>query len=81
MARLVGLSDDIKGDRHKRVREMGWENRTLPEPRSERRMLEGPRDRRDDRHDHPPWTSDDERYIEREIVYRGGRPPPPPGWR
>ncbi|RMZ78452.1 hypothetical protein DV737_g3860, partial [Chaetothyriales sp. CBS 132003] len=81
MARLVGLSDDIKNARQKRIKEIGWENRVLPEPATERaplRLLPEPgRDRRD----HPPWTSDDERYIEREIIYRGGRPPPPPGWR
>ncbi|RMZ83571.1 hypothetical protein DV738_g1122, partial [Chaetothyriales sp. CBS 135597] len=96
MARLVGLSDDIKNARQKRIKEIGWENRVLPEPAPEpvaassRLLIESGRDRRE--REHPPWTSDDERYIEREIVYRGGRPAPlpplappgppgPPGWR
>ncbi|RMZ91040.1 hypothetical protein DV736_g1732, partial [Chaetothyriales sp. CBS 134916] len=81
MARLVGLSEDIKNARQKRIKEIGWENRVLPEraadPAPPRLLIEPGRDRRD----HRPWASDDERYIEREIVYRGGRPPPPPTWR
>jgi hypothetical protein len=30
-----------------------------------------------------PWTREDEIYREREVVYRAGRPPLPPGpaWR
>jgi hypothetical protein len=80
MTRLVGLSEDIRKDRRKRVKEMAWENRALPPPIEEpvpRLAIEGPPPRRDER----PWHVDDERYIEREVVYRGGRPPPPPGWK
>lgn len=76
VARLVGLSEDIRKDRRKRAREIGWENRVAPppaiEPARPRPAIEGPPQR---------WDREDERYIEREIVYRGGRPPPPPGWR
>ncbi|RMD43436.1 hypothetical protein DV735_g1687, partial [Chaetothyriales sp. CBS 134920] len=77
MARLVGLSDDIKNARQKRIKEIGWENRVLPEPAiiepagssssSSRLLLESGRDRdrdRRDRGDYGPWTTDDERYIE-----------------
>jgi hypothetical protein len=29
-----------------------------------------------------PWTSVEEIYREKDVVYRGGRPPPPgPSWR
>lgn len=77
VARLVGLSEDIRKDRRKRAREIGWENRVAPppaiEPARPRPAIEGPPGQR--------WDREDERYIEREIVYRGGRPPPPPGWR
>lgn len=76
VARLVGLSEDIRRARQKRVREMGWENRVAPPPLIEPRprpAIEPPPER--------TWDREDERYIEREVVYRGGRPPPPPGWR
>ncbi|KAK7888254.1 hypothetical protein LTR67_009132 [Exophiala xenobiotica] len=80
VARLVGLSEDIRKDRKKRIKEMEWENRVLPpivvEEPPRPLMIEPP----------PPprprqeWDREEERYIEREVVYRGGRPPPPPGW-
>ncbi|ETN40531.1 uncharacterized protein HMPREF1541_04808 [Cyphellophora europaea CBS 101466] len=77
VARLVGLSEDIRKDRRKRAREMGWESRVAPppalEPARPRPAIEAP--------PRPHWDHEDERYIEREVVYRGGRPPPPPGWR
>lgn len=59
---------------------MSWENRVLPPPAVEepRRPLAieapPPRPRQE-------WDREEERYIEREVIYRGGRPPPPPGWR
>lgn len=83
VARLVGLSEDIKRDRHKRINEIRWENEFAPRPAiapaSPRAPLaiEGPRERPDSR----GWHRDDERFVEREVVYRGGRPPPPVGWR
>ena len=83
MARLVGLSEDIKRDRAKRIKEIRWENEARPRPAVEPSApraplaIEAPPPRRDDR----GWNHEDERYIEREVVYRGGRPPPPPGWR
>ncbi|KAK5083103.1 hypothetical protein LTR05_006985 [Lithohypha guttulata] len=85
VARLVGLSEDIRRDRAKRINEIRWENAASPrpvvEPTSPRAPLaiEGPPSRgfRDDR----GWNREDERYVEREVVYRGGRPPPPVGWR
>lgn len=82
MARLVGLSEDIRRDRAKRINEIRWENmarpRPLVEPPPPRLAIEGPPPRRVAR---DVWEKDEERYIEREIIYRGGRPPPPPGWR
>ncbi|KAK5950039.1 hypothetical protein OHC33_009000 [Knufia fluminis] len=84
VARLVGLSEDIKRDRHKRINEIRWENSAAPrpaiEPSSPRAPLaiEGPPARERSRDD---WNREDERYVEREVVYRGGRPPPPVGWR
>ncbi|RVX69140.1 hypothetical protein B0A52_06854 [Exophiala mesophila] len=78
MVRLVGLSEDIRKERRKRAKEIEWENRALPPPRPESRPLAieppPPRPRQE-------WDREEERYIEREVVYRGGRPPPPPGWR
>ncbi|KAJ9647373.1 hypothetical protein H2204_000001 [Knufia peltigerae] len=80
VARLVGLSEDIRKDRKKRIKEMAWENRVLPPPVVEEPhrplMLEPPLPHRP----RQEWDREEERYIEREVVYRGGRPPPPPGW-
>jgi hypothetical protein len=77
VARLVGLSDDIKKARLRRVKELEWENRVLApvpvveeSPRS-RLTLEAPPLRRE------PWYNEEDRYVEQEVVYRGGRPPPP----
>ena len=81
VARLVGLSEDIRRDRHKRIKEMEWENRLLPkeliEEERPRLAIEGP-PRREER----GWDREEERYIERDIVMRGGRGGAiPPGWR
>ena len=80
MARLVGLSEDIKRDRLKRINEIRWENKfapapSLPAPRAPL-AIEPPR-----RPDSRGWARDEERYVERDVVYRGGRPPPPVEWR
>ncbi|OCT54920.1 hypothetical protein CLCR_02788 [Cladophialophora carrionii] len=81
IARLVGLSDDIRKERRKRIKEIEWENRVLPPP------IEEPAPRPLAIEPPPPprprqeWDREEERYIEREVLYRGGRPPPPPGWR
>ena len=97
MARLVGLSEDIRKERRKRIKEIEWENRVLPPPIEEpiRAPLAieappglRPRPEWDREEERPPpglrprqdWDREEERYIEREVVYRGGRPPPPPGW-
>lgn len=85
VARLVGLSEDIRKDRAKRINEIRWESAASPrpaiEPASPRAPLpiEGPPPRpfRDDR----GWNREDERFVEREVIYRGGRPPPPVPWR
>lgn len=83
VARLVGLSEDIRRDRHKRLNEIRWENAASPRPSiaptppRAPMAIEGPPPRRD----RGWWDRDEERYVEREVVYRGGRPPPPPGWR
>jgi hypothetical protein len=77
VARLVGLSDDIKKARLRRVKELEWENRVMaPVPVIEERprsrlALEAPPPRRE------PWYNEEDRYVEREVVYRGPRPPPP----
>jgi hypothetical protein len=77
VARLVGLSDDIKKARLRRVKEMEWENRVLQpvpvvdEPPRRLAIEPPPPPRRE------PWYNEEDRYIEREVVYRGGRPPPP----
>lgn len=79
MSRLVGLSEDIRKERRRRMKEMEWESRVLPpedEPRPRLAIEPRPPPRRDS-----PWEREDERYIEREVIYRGGRPPPPVGWR
>lgn len=81
MARLVGLSEDIRKQRLKRINEIRWENAARPvpaiEPAPPRLAIEPAPPRRDPGR----WDREDERYIEREVIYRGGRPPPPPGWR
>ncbi|KAL9612663.1 MAG: hypothetical protein Q9167_002745 [Letrouitia subvulpina] len=61
---LVDLSEDIKRDRRDRIREIEWEQRQAP-PKP-RLALPG-----------RPW--DEERIIEREVVYEG--PPPPRRYR
>ncbi|EXJ79690.1 hypothetical protein A1O3_07971 [Capronia epimyces CBS 606.96] len=79
IARLVGLSEDIRKERRKRAKELEWENRVLPPPVVEevtRPLLIEPPPR-----SRQPWDREEERYIEREIVYKGGRPPPPVAWR
>ncbi len=55
---LVEVSEDLKRDRRERIREIEWEQRHAPPPKP-RLALEGGR----------PW--DEERIIEREIVYEG----------
>ena len=81
MARLVGLSDDIRKERRKRIKEIEWENRVLSPPIEEHvprpLAIEPPPPLRP----RQPWDREEERYIEREVIYKGGRPPPPPGWR
>lgn len=79
MARLVGLSEDIRKDRRKRVKEIEWESRIEPEAPPRRLAIEAPMTRGSPRS--RDWEREDDRYFEREIIYRGGRPPPPPGWR
>ena len=90
VARLVGLSEDIREARRRRVRNIEYENRFMPpipvvdagylEERERPRLaIEGPPSRKEVE----PWTREEEIYRERDVVYRSGRPPPPPppGWR
>lgn len=81
VARLVGLSEDIRKERLRRINEIRWENAARPhppvEPAPPRLAIEAPPSRRD----RGKWDREEERYIERDVIYRGGRPPPPPGWR
>ncbi|KAL8735081.1 MAG: hypothetical protein Q9181_002939 [Wetmoreana brouardii] len=60
--RLVELSEDLKRDRRERIREIEWEQRQ-PAPPKPRLALAG-----------RPW--DEERIVEREVVYEGAAPPP-----
>lgn len=59
--RLVDLSEDLKRDRRERIREIEWEQRQPPPPKP-RLALPG-----------RPW--DEERIVEREVVYEGTPPP------
>ncbi|KAL9595316.1 MAG: hypothetical protein Q9219_006512 [cf. Caloplaca sp. 3 TL-2023] len=59
--RLVDLSEDIKRDRRERIREIEWEQRQPPAPKP-RLALAG-----------RPW--DEERIVEREVIYEGTPPP------
>ena len=72
VARLVGLSEDIRSARRRRIKEMDWERRALPPPEERRDTLlieEGP-----SRPDSRPWVREDEIIREREVVIRPGRP-------
>ncbi|KAL8932032.1 MAG: hypothetical protein Q9211_006568 [Gyalolechia sp. 1 TL-2023] len=59
--RLVELSEDIKRDRRERIREIEREQRQGPPPKP-RLALAG-----------RPW--DEERIVEREVIYEGAPPP------
>jgi len=59
---LVELTEDIKRDRRERIREIQAERDSAGRPR---RPLALPQ---------PPW--DEERVVEREIIYDRGPPPP-----
>ncbi|KAI4233235.1 MAG: hypothetical protein LQ349_004535, partial [Xanthoria aureola] len=66
--RLVEVSEDLKRDRRERIREIEWEQRHAPPPPKPRLALESGR----------PGGWDEERIIEREVIYEGT---PPPGSR
>ncbi|KAL8945051.1 MAG: hypothetical protein Q9216_000035 [Gyalolechia sp. 2 TL-2023] len=59
--RLVEVSEDIKRDRRERIREIEWEQRQSL-PQKPRLALAG-----------RPW--DEERIVEREVIYEGTPPP------
>ncbi|KAL8905384.1 MAG: hypothetical protein Q9207_002668 [Kuettlingeria erythrocarpa] len=59
--RLVEVSEEIKRERRERIREIEWEQRQ-PAPSKPRLALAG-----------RPW--DEERIIEREVIYEGAPPP------
>lgn len=61
------LSQDIRRDRHERIREIQWEREQLPPP-----PLALPAPERRDRR----ALVDEERVVEREVIYEGRRPPP-----
>ncbi len=56
------MTQDIRRARHDRVREIQWE----------RDLIDGSNDRRGSR----TAIVDEERVVEREVVYEGRRPPP-----
>lgn len=61
---LVELSEDIKRERRERIREIEWEERhPPPAPQPRLAIQQGGR----------PW--DEERIVEREIIYEGAPPP------
>jgi hypothetical protein len=73
VARLVGLSEDIRHARRKRMKELDWERRALPPPEAPRRTLAI-----EDVPSRPapcPWDREEERLVEREW-YRPRAPPP-----
>ncbi|KAI4197847.1 MAG: hypothetical protein LQ346_002895 [Caloplaca aetnensis] len=59
--RLVEVSEELKRERRERIREIEWEQRQ-PAPLKPRLALAG-----------RPW--DEERIIEREVIYEGAPPP------
>lgn len=65
MLELVEISQDIRRQRHERIREIQWEREHLPERRERRLMIEERRP-----------VVEEERVVEREVVYEGRRPPP-----
>lgn len=62
--RLVELTEDIKRDRRERIREIQAEREFVERPRRQLALQPAP----------PPW--DEERVVEREIIYDRGHPPP-----
>ena len=62
--RLVELTEDIKRDRRERIREIQAEREFVERPRRPLALPPAP----------PPW--DEERVVEREIIYDRGPPPP-----
>ena len=64
MLRLVELTEDIKRDRRERIREIQAEREFIERPR---RPLALPPVQ-------SPW--DEERVVEREVIYDRGPPPP-----
>lgn len=59
---LVELTEDIKRDRRERIREIQAEREFAERPRRPAALPQ------------PPW--DEERIVEREIIYDRGPPPP-----
>ncbi|KAL8767816.1 MAG: hypothetical protein Q9209_005810 [Squamulea sp. 1 TL-2023] len=66
--RLVEVSEDLKRDRRERIREIEWEQRHAPPPKPRLALESG-------RADGGSRAWDEERIIEREIVYEGTPPP------
>lgn len=64
MLRLVELTEDIKRDRRERIREIQAEREFIERPRRPLALPPAP----------PPW--DEERVVEREVIYDRGPPPP-----
>ncbi|KAL9620071.1 MAG: hypothetical protein Q9160_005361 [Pyrenula sp. 1 TL-2023] len=90
IARLVGLSEDIRHARRRRIKEMGWERRSHV-PSSDKRSSSGAmlieEEKRPLMIEGPPrsekggdkWDRESEIYREREVTMGRG-PPPRRGW-
>lgn len=72
---LVEISQDIRRQRHERIREIQWEREHLPERRERRPPPQIIEERRLMIEERRP-AIEEERVIEREVVYEGRRPPP-----
>lgn len=73
---LVELSKQIRRERQERIREIAWEREMLKEREERERERARERERRERERD----KYEDERIIEREIIYEGGRRGVPRGY-
>lgn len=76
---LVELSQDIRRQRHERIREVQWERERLNErPVTRRLAIEEERFIERERVSERPAIRrpavEEERFVEREVVYEGRRP-------
>lgn len=75
MEELVALSETIRNERQRRLREIERERDRIANREEERKAWEREQRRRDRERERESGF-DDERIIEREIIYDGRRPGP-----